>query len=61
VRAGPAFTVLYSVKESRIKGVNALLGGAAALGVVGNALYAFGRELPALISYELANAMYASA
>lgn len=55
------YLVLFSVRESRaqIDGIRELLL-ASILGMAGNILYAFGRELPVLISYELANAVYAS-
>lgn len=34
---------------------------ASSLGIVGNTLYAFGRELPPLLAYEAANVTYAAA
>jgi diguanylate cyclase (GGDEF)-like protein len=54
------FLVLFSVQESRVHGVRQLLLGAA-LGILGNILYAFGRELPPFEAYEVANVVYASA
>lgn len=54
------FLVLFSVREYRVRGVNQLLA-ASLLGVAGNLLYAFGRELPPPLAYEFANGVYAAA
>jgi diguanylate cyclase (GGDEF)-like protein len=54
------FLVLFSFRENSVKGIrNMLL--ASVLGMAGNMLYAFGRELPPFLAYELANTVYASA
>lgn len=54
------FLVLLGVSASRIDGMRQIRM-AALLGIAGNVLYAFGRELPPLLAYEAANAVYASA
>lgn len=54
------FLVMLALRTNRIRGVNQILA-ATLLGMVGNLLYAFGRELPPLIAYELANGVYAAA
>lgn len=51
---------LSSVAAEGVRGMRALLL-AALLGIVGNVLYAFGRELPPLLAYEAANVAYAGA
>jgi diguanylate cyclase (GGDEF)-like protein len=53
------FLLLFSVKQDRIHGVRQLLL-ASVLGMAGNVLYAFGRELPTVFAYEVANAVYAA-
>lgn len=50
---------LLSVASDKVRGVRATLL-AMVLGMVGNALYAFGRELPPLLAYEAANITYAA-
>jgi diguanylate cyclase (GGDEF)-like protein len=54
------FLTLLSVAAQNVRGVRELLL-AAVLGMVCNALYAFGRELPPLLAYEAANMTYAAA
>jgi len=54
------FLTVLSVASEKVRGVRELLL-AAVLGMVGNTLYAFGRELPPLLAYEGANATYAAA
>lgn len=54
------FLLLFSVKQDRIHGVRQLLL-ASVLGMAGNVLYAFGRELPVFFAYEAANTVYAAA
>ncbi|GAB3439020.1 GGDEF domain-containing protein [Massilia solisilvae] len=54
------FLVLLGVSTNRIDGMRQIRL-AALLGIVGNILYAFGRELPPLLAYEAANAVYAAA
>ena len=54
------FLLLFSVKQDRIHGVRQLLL-ASVLGMAGNILYAFGREMPVFFAYEAANAVYAAA
>ena len=54
------FLVLLSVATSGVRGMRELLL-ASVLGMAGNALYAFGRELPPLLAYEAANTVYAAA
>ena len=51
---------LSSVAAEGVRGMRALLL-AALLGMAGNVLYAFGRELPPLLAYEAANVAYAGA
>lgn len=53
------FLLLFSVKQDRIHGVRQLLL-ASVLGMAGNILYAFGREMPVFFAYEVANAVYAT-
>jgi len=55
-----AFLTLLSVAAEKVRGVRDFLL-ASVLGMVGNALYAFGRELPPLLAYEGANVTYAVA
>lgn len=55
-----SFLVLLSVSADRVRGMRAMLL-ATVLGMAGNALYAFGRELPPLLAYEAANLVYAGA
>jgi diguanylate cyclase (GGDEF)-like protein len=52
------FLALSSVAAEGVRGMRALLL-AALLGIGGNLLYAFGRELPHLLAYEIANLLYA--
>jgi diguanylate cyclase (GGDEF)-like protein len=54
------FLILLSVASEKVRGVRELLL-ASMLGVAGNTLYAFGRELPPLLAYEGANVAYAAA
>lgn len=54
------FLVLYGMRANRIAGVDQILL-ATLLGILGNLLYAFGRELPPLLAYEAANGVYAAA
>jgi diguanylate cyclase (GGDEF)-like protein len=54
------FLILLSVASEKVRGVRELLL-ASLLGVAGNTLYAFGRELPPLLAYEGANVAYAAA
>jgi len=54
------FLALLSAASQRVRGVRALLS-AALLGMCGNLLYAFGRELPPLLAYEAANVVYSGA
>lgn len=54
------FLVLYGMRANRIAGVDQILL-ATLLGILGNLLYAFGRELPPLLAYEAANGVYALA
>lgn len=54
------FLVLLAVKSGGVRGINELIA-AASLGVLANLLYAFGRELPPLLAYEVANGTYAAA
>lgn len=54
------FLALSSVAAERVRGMRALLL-AALLGIGGNLLYAFGRELPHWLAYEAANMAYAGA
>lgn len=54
------FLALLSAASERVRGVQALLA-ATLLGIVGNLLYAFGRELPPILAYEVANVAYSGA
>lgn len=54
------FLVVYSINESRVGGVRELLLGNV-FGMAAYILYAFGKELPPLFAYEVANAAYVSA
>ena len=54
------FLALLSAGSENVRGMRAMLA-AALLGLVSNLLYAFGRELPPLIAYEVANMAYAGA
>lgn len=54
------FLVVYSVNESRVGGVRELLLGNV-FGMAAYILYAFGKELPPLFAFEVANAAYISA
>jgi diguanylate cyclase (GGDEF)-like protein len=54
------FLTLLSVASENVRGVRAMVL-AALLGMVGNVLYAFGRELPPWLAYEAANIAYAAA
>lgn len=54
------FLALLSAGSENVRGMRAMLA-AAVLGLVGNLLYAFGRELPPLLAYEVANMAYAGA
>lgn len=53
------FLLLFSVKQERVHGVRQLLL-ASVLGMAGNILYAFGREMPVFFAYEVANGVYAA-
>lgn len=53
------FLGLLSVSTDKVQGVRAMLL-AAVLCMVGNILYAFGRELPPIIGYELTNMTYSA-
>ncbi|HEY5801806.1 MAG TPA: GGDEF domain-containing protein, partial [Burkholderiaceae bacterium] len=55
-----SFLVLYSFRSNAVRGLNQVLL-ATVLGMVGNALYAFGRELPPVLAFEAANGVYAAA
>ncbi|TCS37507.1 diguanylate cyclase (GGDEF)-like protein [Paucimonas lemoignei] len=55
-----SFLVILALQTRRVRGVNQILA-ATVLGIGGNLLYAFGRELPPLIAYEMANGVYAAA
>lgn len=54
------FLALLSVSSDSARGMRAMLL-ASVLGMVGNVLYAFGRELPPVLAYEGANVSYAAA
>lgn len=54
------FVTLLSVASANVRGVREMLL-AAVLGMVCNVLYAFGRDLPAVVAYEFANLTYAAA
>ena len=53
------FLALGSVASEGVPGTRPLLA-SSLLGVAGNILYAFGRELPPLLAYEAANVVYAA-
>ena len=53
------FLILLSVASEQVRGVRAMLL-ASVLGMAGNALYAFGRELQPAFAYEGANIVYAA-
>lgn len=54
------FLTLLSVASDGVKGMRAILL-ASVLGMAGNGLYAFGRELPPWLAFEVANTVYAAA
>ncbi|MEH6438111.1 GGDEF domain-containing protein [Massilia sp. DD77] len=54
------FLALLSVNADGVRGMRAMLL-ASVLGMAGNVLYAFGRELPPVLAYEGANLAYAAA
>lgn len=54
------FLALLAAGSENVRGMRAMLA-SAVLGLVGNLLYAFGRELPPLLAYEVANMAYAGA
>ena len=54
------FLALLSAGSEKVQGMRAMLA-ASLLGLVGNLLYAYGRELPPLLAYETANMSYAGA
>ncbi|SNT36046.1 diguanylate cyclase (GGDEF) domain-containing protein [Noviherbaspirillum humi] len=54
------FLVLFSFREQGVRGISQMLL-ASVLGMAGNILYAYGRELSPVFAYEIANAVYASA
>jgi diguanylate cyclase (GGDEF)-like protein len=54
------FLILYSFRENGVKGIRQIIL-ASVLGMAGNILYAYGRELAPFFAYELANGMYAAA
>lgn len=54
------FLALLAAGSGTLRGMRAMLA-SALLGLVGNLLYAFGRELPLLLAYEVANMTYAGA
>lgn len=54
------FLALLAAGSENVRGMRAMLA-SALLGLVGNLLYAFGRELPPLLAYEVANMAYAGA
>lgn len=54
------FLALLAAGSEKLRGMRAMLA-SALLGLVGNLLYAFGRELPPLLAYEVANMTYAGA
>jgi diguanylate cyclase (GGDEF)-like protein len=53
------FLVLFAFRENGVRGIRHVLL-ASVLGMAGNILYAYGRELSPLLGYEVANAVYAS-
>ncbi|KRB83460.1 GGDEF domain-containing protein [Noviherbaspirillum sp. Root189] len=52
--------VLFSFRENGVKGIRQVIL-ASVLGMAGNILYAYGRELSPFFAYELANGVYAAA
>ena len=54
------FLALLAAGSENVRGMRAMLA-SALLGLAGNLLYAFGRELPPLLAYEVANMAYAGA
>lgn len=54
------FLALLSAGSEKVRGMRAMLS-ASLLGLAGNLLYAYGRELPPLLAYEVANMTYAGA
>lgn len=54
------FLALLAAGSENVRGMRAMLA-SALLGLVGNLLYAFGRELPPALAYEVANMAYAGA
>lgn len=55
-----SFLVLFSFKGHGVAGIRQILLGSV-LGMMGNGLYAFGKELPPLFAFELANLTYTGA
>jgi diguanylate cyclase (GGDEF)-like protein len=54
------FLVLFSFRENGLKGIRQIIL-ASVLGMAGNILYAYGRELSPFFAYEVANGVYAAA
>lgn len=54
------FLVLFSFRENGVKGIRQIIL-ATVLGMAGNILYAYGRELSPFFAYEVANGVYAAA
>jgi diguanylate cyclase (GGDEF)-like protein len=54
------YLVLFSFRDNNVKGIRQLLL-ACVLGMGGNILYAYGRELAPVFAFEIANGVYASA
>jgi diguanylate cyclase (GGDEF)-like protein len=54
------FLVLFSFRENGVRGIRQIIL-ASVLGMAGNILYAYGRELSPFFAYELANGVYAAA
>lgn len=54
------FLALLSLAPENVRGTRDMLFGSAC-GIAGNVLYAFGRELPVFLAYEVANVVYAAA
>lgn len=54
------FLALLAAGSENVRGMRAMLA-SALLGLTGNLLYAFGRELPPALAYEVANMAYAGA
>lgn len=54
------FLILFSFRENGVKGIRQIIL-ASVLGMAGNILYAYGRELSPFFAYELANGVYAAA